>query len=435
MANPKTIYTYEYGTLQVDGIYNGNEFRQIHFDLLAKYLTVNPKCKFYSLLHKRVKFCNYVGVIKVGDITIEVLPKTDKHEETEEVWQSVLLNMLAISLQVEAKTTTHADIQIKRNSVLETYIQLFLDEAKTIIHHGLVKKYRRNISNQTSLKGKLMIHQHVSKNLVHLERFYVSHTVYDRDNIYNFILLETLHCIQTLNVSASISKSCASMLIDFPECRPFNISEKLFEKLTFDRKTERYKTAISLARIILLNYHPDVKGGSNNVLAIMFDMNLLWENYVYWIIKKCARRLDYKVTLTAQSKALFWQHPDDWNLRLKPDLLIDIAKDGITKSFILDTKWKYKSDTSVEDVRQMYAYSQYFLREVSYLLYPDKLENNRVTLREGFFYQPSTEDHSDIKCGIGFLDIINDKKLNISLGDTIVETLFHFDPNQNRQRR
>lgn len=421
MAKPNTIYVYEYGTLKVGGIYNGRVFEETHFNLLAKYLTENPFCAFFSLLHQRVRFANYVGVIKVGDLTIEVLPKTDQHEEEDEVWQRVLINMLAISLQVEAQATTHADIQIKSHSVLETYIQLFVDEVRSIVHEGLVKKYRRNVSNQTALKGRLLIHQHVVKNLVHAERFYVQHTVYDRDNVYNFILRETLRCIDGLNISSGLSQSCKSLLIDFPECRPVRISEKLFQKLAFDRKTERYKTAIQLARIILLNYHPDIKGGHNHVLAIMFDMNRLWEIYLYWSLKR-AHSSDYKVEVRRNQHALFWQHPDQRRLRLNPDLLVDIRQSGTTHSFILDAKWKYDAQTSMGDVRQMFAYTHYFSRDTSFLIYPGRLAQT-VDLRPGHFYLPGSTALSGRTCGIGFVDVIRDKNLNRDVGVQLVAKL------------
>jgi 5-methylcytosine-specific restriction enzyme subunit McrC len=423
MAKAKIIYVYEYETLSVGSIRNGHEFCQKHFDLLAAYLTQNPKCGFYSLLHKRVKFCNYVGVIKVAELTIEVLPKTDKHEESEDVWQSLLLNMLAISLQVEAKTTTNANIQIKRHSVLETYIEIFLDEVAQLIHHGLVKKYRQQLGNQNALKGKLLIQQHVSKNIAHAERFFVSHTVYDRDNVYNYIVAETLYCIKSLNVSDHLKQRTSSLLLDMPECRPVKVTEKLFQRLTFDRKTESYKTAIALARIILLNYHPDVKGGQKNVLAIMFDMNHLWENYVYWSLKKILQN-EYEVTVKAQQKTLFWQHPEEWSLRLKPDLVVDIKKNGVTKSFILDTKWKYRSDTSIEDVRQMFAYSHYFSRDSSYLIYPHKMDHS-VRLHQGHFYSPGLNKFSTKTCGTGFINVIVDHKLNRDIGNSLLKELYN----------
>lgn len=423
----KTIYIFEYEWLKVgDTFENGKiEFKQSHFLALSRYLTNNPKPAYFNVYFNRIKFCNYVGVIKVDDLIIEILPKTDRHEANEKQWQSVLLEMLAISLKVKAKATNYADIHIRKHSVLETYLQLFLEETEILLHQGLVKKYRINISNQNALKGKLLIHHHITKNLVHSERFYVSHQVYDQDNIYNSILEETLNCILSINASDRIDKLAGKLLLDLPECT-FKVSAETFERLTYDRKTERYKRATDLAKIILLNYHPDLKGGHNNILAIMFDMNLLWETYIYSMMKKASLNdnIELPCNVQPQQRRSFWQHPDKWSLNLKPDIVVE--KNGAT--YILDTKWKYKKDTSMEDVRQMYAYGNYWNGKKRYLMYPEKLEqaNKAVKKAEGKFYsnkKPFIPLDNDL-CGLMFIDLLNeDKSLNKNIGTRILEEL------------
>lgn len=415
------IQVYEYSTLRIGTSDKTNpwaEFKENHFNALSRYLTENKKCGYYELFHRSIRFKNYVGVIKVGDLTIEVLPKCDRYdaEQDKNTWQNVLIDMLAISMQVEAKTTTHADIHIREHTVLETYLSLFLNETATIVHHGLVKKYRTDESNQNALKGKLQIHKHVTKNIVHAERFYVSHQVYDRDNIYNSILYQALQCIKAISGSISLTKMCESLLLNFPECKQVSINEKLFDRLTYDRKTERYKTAIGLARIILLNYHPDIKGGRNNILAIMFDMNLLWENYVYYMLKKACGDA-YKVK--AQRKKYFWQPETGNRVSLQPDIVIKRKTDG--NSIVLDTKWKYQSDVSVQDLRQMYAYGKYFNSDQSYLVYPDKINNKNIDIKSGkFLSDKDVDDHEAATCGLLFIDILLEgKRLNREIGKEI----------------
>lgn len=420
MLNQKQVFVFEYGVLEVGKTYNGNEFEQSQFDTLAKYLTVNPKCQFYSLYHKRVKFSSYVGVIQIGNITIEVLPKTDKHDQDVSLWQSILVKMLVISLDVESKTTNNAHINIKKHSVLETYMQLFLNEVQNILHDGLVKKYRFEEGNRPALKGKLLIAQHAVKNIVHAERFYVSHSIYDRNNIYNGILKEALDCISSINVSENINSQCNSILSQFPECARLQITERIFKKLSYDRKTDRYRKAIDLAKIILLNYHPDIKGGRNNVLAIMFDMNQLWENYVYWILRRSSRTLGDTISVEKQKRTLFWKHPSLFNIGLIPDIILKIEGQTI----VLDTKWKYKADTSIEDIRQMYAYGHYFDSSRRYLIYPDNLIERKVLIDKGRFYTPLTNQLSEKEeCGLMFVDLIDGLNLNTLIGSEILSAL------------
>jgi 5-methylcytosine-specific restriction enzyme subunit McrC len=429
LQNNKSILVYEYSWLEVGQCYGEKKdvlFTEIHYLLLAQYLTQNLTCQYFTVYLNKIRFCNYVGVIKVKNLTIEILPKTDRHSASDSQWQNVLLEMLTISLQVKAKTTTRADIHIRQHSVLETYLQLFLEETQRLIHQGLVKKYRKNISNQNTLKGKLLFNQHVTKNMVHAERFFVSHEVYDRNNIYNAILEETLYCINAINASDSINKMASKILLDFPECNKPKISAGLFEKLVYDRKTESYKNAIELARIILLNYHPDLKGGNNNILAIMFDMNLLWESFIYKMIAIAGNDDETKCSVFPQEVRGFWEHPHNWTLHLKPDIVVRKTEGPDTSVYILDTKWKYQKDTTTEEARQMYAYGNYWGASKRYLLYPDKVESESVRKLDGKYYDSDTKKVSETElCGLFFIDLLDaENNLNKNIGKAILKKLF-----------
>jgi 5-methylcytosine-specific restriction enzyme subunit McrC len=414
------IQVFEYDFLQVGASYEGIVFTGEHFKQLAMYLTANKNCGYYSLLYNKVRFLNYVGVIKIGLLTIEILPKIEKADNDFGTWQTVLIDMLKISLQVEANTTTLANINLNQHSVLATYINIFLNETETLLHKGLIKKYRKEQGNKTALKGKLLFSKHISQNLIHAERFYVEYNDYNRDNIYNFILKATLECIIKIDASYYLTHKAKTLLDCMPECTAKPISESLFSKIVFDRKTEGYKTAIELARIILLNYHPDVKSGNNNILAIMFDMNLLWENYMYYKLRQAGNKIG--VTVHGQQKRLFWNNDNtNQNLSLKPDLVISKGDTNI----VIDTKWKYDSALSIQDVRQIYAYGDYFKANQNFLMYPDKITNATISVSGGKFYEiDSKKEFTNKTCHLMYVDIIKDKGLNKEIGTDILDAIF-----------
>ena len=58
---------------------------------------------------------------------------------------------------------------------------MYIQEINKLLHIGLVKKYRKETNNVKALKGKLEFAGNIRKNLVHKERFYTTHQVYNKE--------------------------------------------------------------------------------------------------------------------------------------------------------------------------------------------------------------------------------------------------------------
>src|SRR5690606_13702579 len=134
--------------------------------------------------------------------------------------------------------------------------------------------------NRTALKGALVFSQQLSKNLIHKERFYVRYNDYNQNHQLHQILHEALLIIKQLNSSSILSDRIGRLLLHFPEVNRLNANSKTFEKITINRKNKPYTLALQIAELILLNLRPDIRSGSRDLIAIMFDMNVLWEEYV-----------------------------------------------------------------------------------------------------------------------------------------------------------
>ena len=121
--------------------------------------------------------------------------------------------------------------------------------------------------------------------------------------------------------------------------------------------------------MIILNYAPDIKGGDENMLALLFDMNKLWEEYVYRMLKRAS---------TEPTKIKFQNRQNFWNTKtIKPDIVIE---NWNGKDYVIDTKWKMVDPKSPgdDDLKQMYAYNMYWDVDLSMLLYPFCGYNNSV---------------------------------------------------------
>ena len=159
-----------------------------------------------------------------------------------------------------------------------------------------------------------------------------------------------------------------------------------------------YQKVIEIAIIIILTNHPDITRGSNDMIALMFDMNKLWEKFVYISVKKNIPK-NYKIT--AQITKNFWAPTSGRNSYLQPDILI--TNDN-QKNIVLDTKWKNikEKNPSPEDLRQMYVYHNYFNADKVALVYPgDDIINKGL-------YFDSNETLSNIMCSVIKIDINRD---------------------------
>lgn len=389
------IQVFEHQSLKKDE----DVFTDKHLQALEHFLGDNDERVFpyYSLIHNGVRFRQYVGVICVGDLVIEVLPKTDSVDEDKGKWQSRLLHMLSRVYKLEVRTPSNAPQDHQSNSpILDIFINRFLLEVDKLLNRGLVKCYHKEDGNRKALKGKLLIGKHVTTNFVHKERFYVRHTIYDQEHILNRILRQAVSIIPRVTKNPQLRSHACSTLFNFPELREVAITEDLFNGLQFDRKTEDYREAVKIAKLLLLHFRPKNTAGKYDILALMFDMNKLWEEYVYVILKKQFT----KHVVRAQPRHSFWE-----NKIIQPDIVI-YEQSGENPLLIIDTKWKCPTDNkpSDADLKQMFVYHIYWHVSNTVLLYPD---TGRQPFSGQFQKTKNLIDFSGLKCHMMYFPIFD----------------------------
>ena len=383
---PNRITIFEHETIRVD---RGEKLLTAQQLNALQVFHREKDFPFYSFVHNGVKFGSYVGVLQIGSTTIEILPKADKKND-DDTWRRVLIGMLRTVGVFDIQAPSQSQLALKSNSILDLYFELFVKEVERLLHLGLVKKYRKTEGNLKALKGKLLFAKHIQKNIVHQQHFYTQHTTYDKDHNLHRILYKALLLLKQININSTLQSRIGSLLLDFPEMPNIQISEAVFEKLKYDRKTEPYRNSIQIARLLLLNYHPDLSKGSNNVLALMFDMNLLWEKFVYQSIRK---HKPATTTVKEQTSKKFWLSSNGNCSSMKPDIVIN---QGEPNCLVLDTKWKNieGKNPSPEDLRQMYVYMKFFKAEKVALVYP----GDENLYQSGKYFKEENQDIGFSEC-------------------------------------
>ncbi len=353
----------------------------------------DKRCPYFELAHNGVRFSQHVGVLQMGDLQIEVLPKADKAHD-ENFWQARLFDMLRVSGDIPVRESHSSSLRIRHNSVLEFYFALFVNELTSLMRRGLIKRYRQIEGNRFALKGQLMFAQHVRQNLVHRERFYVRHTTYDTQHQHHQLLYKALRLIQRLNRNPLLDSAIGGLLLDFPEQGDLSVTAATFERLPTGRKTAPYTTAMQIARLILLNFHPDVQQGREDILALMFDMNRLWESFVLVSLQQQLGK-GYRVVRTPRK--LFWKSRTEakklqkW---IEPDILLQSRIDK--SALLLDTKWKMPDDNKPgnADLFQLYAYHHFFQAKKVALVYPSASNDGAIV--SGFYADGTGTKSCDI---------------------------------------
>ena len=393
-------------------------FNHKHLNALLK-LNEYHNFDYFDPIPNGVKFKQYVGIIQVDGLSIEILPKADKDNSSAD-WKGLLLQMLKACGHLKASSAGSANVKRQHLNLLEVYFELYLTEIETLIHRGLVKKYRKKTGNVRALKGKLEFAGNIRHNLVHKERFFTTHQVYDHDHLLHQTLAHALEILEQFCKGSYLFDRCKRVLLNFPEITPLKVTKKQLEGIVLNRKTAPYSQVLELARLIILNYSPDISTGREKMISLLFDMNRLWEEFILIQIRKELAGTSYSVK--GQDSQTFIG-----SNYLKPDIVIQHDIDS-KKVYIIDTKWKrpQNKSSSISDLRQMYAYNRFWKAQKAMLLYPGESKNTSFNeFKTEDFFRDNDQTSSIIHmCKSGFVSILDDdNKLSDTIGKQVLDLL------------
>ncbi|NVK66505.1 MAG: restriction endonuclease [Flavobacteriales bacterium] len=406
------IDVYEHGRLLIDE----KVFTRKHWNAFVKLNTVHDGA-YFEVLHNGLKFKQFVGVIQVDGLLVHIHPKADK-DENEGRWKGVLLQMLKACGKVKAQTAGNAQLKKQRINLLEVYFEYFLNEMEGLIHAGLVKKYRKETRNVKALKGKLEFAGNIRRNLVHKERFYTTHQVYDSNHELHQVLRHALDIVGQFTRGTRLNDNCRRVQMAFPEVDSINPTGHMLSSIKLNRKTAPYERALELAKFIILNYSPDINRGPQKMIALLFNMNELWEEYVLKMLKNYS--LDHPemgLKVSGQESKLFYGS----SRTIRPDIVLRKGEGGDEEVFVIDTKWKrpINRNASIEDLRQMYTYGRFWNARKLMLIYPGDHASSDFN-----FYHNLELDGRRHECKSAFVSIFDTAgMLDSNLGSHILEHL------------
>lgn len=393
----------EFEYLQYRDNTKDNFIKKETFDSLEKFVLENEKTAQYLKITTKNGFGkvlqaqNYVGVIQTKDgTTIEILPKI-KNATTEKS-KDILIKMLKTLKNSPFKNLSVANLKSSKIPLFEIFISMFLEELTVLVRNGIKSDYISKEENLKFLKGKLKISEQIKYNTIHKERFFVQYEEFISNRVENRLIKTTLKFLYNKSKLNKNQQRIREFLFVFDEIEISHNIKTDFSKIKLNRQMKDYEQVLLWCKTFLFENSFSPYKGNDIAFALLFDMNLLFESFVYSYLKKSSNFQDIK----SQDRTHHLAYENGiGRFRLKPDIVINGGK------IIADTKWKILSEDKAyngvlqDDMYQLYAYgTKYDNCEKIYLIYPF----DELIIKNSYNYFKNKE----LKLDILFFDV--DKK-------------------------
>ncbi len=322
-----------------------------------------------------VKFTQYCGVIALGDLSLEILPKLYGQEIEPGSSRTALIRMLHRARRLKPTPGNTAGIALQKHVLLDVFILHFCDQLHAALTQGMIRYYIEQQENLPVLRGRLRVEQQLKLNLGHRERLFCQYDEWSADNLYNQILKSTLQHLSRLALGSQARKQVTELLMRFDPIRNIEVDTSILAGLTFDRSNRRYAPIFEQCRWFIDGFHPDVLAGEASCLTLLFDMNRLFESYVAAECRKLACK--HGLRLREQGPQQYLATREDRNQALflmKPDMTFLDADDRIL--LLADSKWKLLDERenrlriAQSDLYQMTSYAASYGVSQLALMYP-----------------------------------------------------------------
>lgn len=379
MAEVLTVIEHESVSVvrsRTNGQKEPKELEEKHADMLKKLEGKLP-AKAWSWGNREIKFASHCGVISLGDISVEILPKIYGIEADDvESSRKALVRMLYGAQHLKLSKAGTAGINLQKRFLLDIFILHFCEQLHAQLRRGMIRKYIRREKNLNVLRGKLKIAEHLKRNLAHRERLFCQYDELSADNTYNQILKRVLGIMLKRAKGSRALQRVSELLPRFESISDFvTDAAAVADSLSFDRMTDRYEEIFEQCGFFLRGFYPGVTKGEKDCLALLFDMNRLFEAYVGAELRRETTGKDIRVREQKPQK-YFAKREDSGKsvFMMKPDFSL-LNKSGDLVA-IADAKWKIldseeqKLGIAQSDMYQIGSYASRYGTKQLALLYP-----------------------------------------------------------------
>ena len=342
-----------------------------------------------SLGSRCLQSSSQVGVIRLGQQTIQVLPKIYRDEsystQEEKIKQASrsLFHMLALSGHLPIREQEINTLLRQDLDWFEVLTRLFASHLSREWQRGPYRNYFVQKDTLPVLKGKWNIADQIRR-VGRMHRFDVSYDEFGSDNQFNRVFRYVVERLWELSNDTENRRllNCLRQWMD-EVCLVPQISIDEIKRIIINRLNQRFEPEFNLAMLFVDGGSLQLARGTETAFSMTFDMNALYKSFIINFIAH--NRIEIlpdrlqSCDLLPQSRSAtryLAVNQDGQNVfHLKPDLAFRLGDDF---PLILDTKYKVlnkqdfrQSGVSQDDFYQMYAYAHRYDCPRVILLFPE----------------------------------------------------------------
>lgn len=329
----------------------------------------------------KVRFRQFVGLVRVVGRDIEILPKIESPDGDPDLpgIRQSLLAMLGVAVDSDIRVLGEAQSSLSRASWLDIFVQMFCRQLLDQARRGVIRRYRVEEGDLGNVRGNLLVHEQLRRNFIHKERIACEFDELDENHSLNQVFKLALECMLRVTRDARTQRLAREALTYFEAVSSRPLAGAWWREVRLDRMSARFEPCYAMAQLFLSGFAPDVGKGSSDSFSLVFDMNVLFEEYVGRKLR--AQLAGHGLAVGLQDARHHLMHTEDGTdhlFRLRPDIVV--SRDGMTQC-VGDTKWKRldghdrKLGVSQADLYQMLAYARRYACDRILMIYPYERSN------------------------------------------------------------
>jgi 5-methylcytosine-specific restriction enzyme subunit McrC len=319
-----------------------------------------------------------VGVLAAPGVSLEILPKIGGLDD--DATRTKLVRMLARTINLSIADGALTKLGHQHFDLLEILIRLFCDKLFAALHMGLPRRYLGHENDLAALRGRLDIKRQFTTLAMSPQTLACRYEDLSVDIPLNQVFKAAIRQLRGISQASENQRRLIELEFAFADVAMLPAAASPCQSIVLDRTNTDWHDLLRLAQLLLGNRFQTTSSGENQGFSLLFEMNILFEEFVGRVLKRAFYGTELSVTL--QGPRAFALSEIGGNkpwFMTKPDIVIHRGGKPV---MIIDTKWKRlrpavdgpKQGVSQSDLYQMMAYGQIYGVDRLMLLYPHHRE-------------------------------------------------------------